>query len=37
MTGFAEMMDVYGFEKEEIDFCIKYLTETAEKLDTLAY
>ena len=37
MTGFAEMMDVYGFEKEEIDFCIKYLAETAEKLDTLAY
>ena len=27
----------YGTEKEEIDFCVKYLTENAEKLDTLAY
>lgn len=27
----------YGKEKEEIDFCVNYLTEKAEKLDTLEY
>lgn len=27
----------YGTEKEEVEFCIKYLTENAEKLETLEY
>ncbi|MBQ7668516.1 MAG: phosphotransferase [Clostridia bacterium] len=27
----------YGTEKEEIEFCVKYLTEKANELDTLAY
>jgi uncharacterized protein (TIGR02172 family) len=27
----------YGKEKEEIDFCVNYLTEKADKLDTLEY
>lgn len=27
----------YGMEKEEVDFCIKYLTENSQKLDTLNY
>ena len=27
----------YGMEKEEIDYCVKYLTENSQKLDSLCY
>ena len=32
---YAEL--AYGTEKEEIEYCVNYLTENAKKLDTLAY
>ena len=32
---YAEL--AYGTEKEEVEFCINYLTEAAEKLDSLVY
>ena len=27
----------YGMEKEEVEYCIKYLTENSQMLDTLNY
>ena len=34
-SKFSEL--AYGTEKEEVEYCVKYLTENAETLDTLEY